>query len=525
MHPITLYANHNEIDFYTWGEERCYLPRGATAATLADKWIRISEGDEEKFVLELAKLQAGDVLLFEEVRAPSGSGKPNPTHRHVVRLTQVTRSNDPITKTDQDEGTPVVEIRWAPEDGLPFPLCLWEVEEGGKTEPVSVARGNVVLADYGCTITDQQPEPESVLESGHYRPHLQDRNITYQVPYDHELAQFRPAADALAQNPRKALPVVSLKGGGETWEPRYDLLGSDRFATDFVVELESDRRARLRFGDNVLGKRPAVDTEFKAIYRVGNGRAGNIGAESLTHVVRRGNDIPASATITLRNPLPAEGGSDPEPIEQVQLYAPRAFHSQERAITTNDYADVIQRHPDVQKAVATLRWTGSWYTVFITVDRKGGRPVDALFEADVVDFLERFRLTGHDIEIEAPSFVPLYIALTVHVKPGYSGSAVKNALLEAFSNTDLPGGQRGFFHPDNFTFGQPVYMSKVVAAAMQIIGVEQVDSQCFQRWGQSPAGELQAARLITQPLEIARLDNNPNAPENGRIDFDIRGGL
>jgi hypothetical protein len=26
-------------------------------------------------------------------------------------------------------------------------------------------------------------------------------------------------------------------------------------------------------------------------------------------------------------------------------------------------------------------------------------------------------------------------------------------------------------------------------------------------------------------LEIARLDNDPNAPENGKVEFDMRGGL
>src|SRR6266571_295076 len=34
--PLHLYASHNEIHFYTWDDEQCCLPRGATSATLDD---------------------------------------------------------------------------------------------------------------------------------------------------------------------------------------------------------------------------------------------------------------------------------------------------------------------------------------------------------------------------------------------------------------------------------------------------------------------------------------------------------
>jgi len=58
-------------------------------------------------------------------------------------------------------------------------------------------------------------------------------------------------------------------------------------------------------------------------------------------------------------------------------------------------------------------------------------------------FLEQFRLAGYDLEIEAPLFAPLDIAFGVCVAPGYFRSTVKAALLEVFSNRNLPGGQRG----------------------------------------------------------------------------------
>ncbi|RPJ19089.1 MAG: putative baseplate assembly protein, partial [Planctomycetaceae bacterium] len=280
-----------------------------------------------------------------------------------------------------------------------------------------------------------------------------------------------------------------------------------------------------RFGDGIYGRQPTTNTEFTATYRIGNGQSGNIGAEAIYHVVTNDTGI-----TSIRNPLPAQGGTDPEAIEDVRLYAPRAFRTQERAVTAADYAEVAERHSDVQEAAATRRWTGSWYTMFLTVDRKGGRPVDADFEAELRDFLERYRLAGQDLEIDGPSFVPLDIAFTVCVEPGYFRSDVKEALLETFSNRDLPDGRRGFFHPDNFTCGQPVYLSPIVAAIMQVPGVRWVDLAAskgtrFKRWGQGAHGELKNGQIDIGRLEIARLDNDPNTPENGKIDFIMEGGL
>jgi predicted phage baseplate assembly protein len=216
----------------------------------------------------------------------------------------------------------------------------------------------------------------------------------------------------------------------------------------------------------------------------------------------------------------------------VRQYAPQAFRTQERAVTPADYAEVTERHPEVQKAAATLRWTGSWYTVFITVDRGAGRLVDAAFEKELRIFIERFRLAGQDIEIDGPRFVPLEIVFSVCVKPGYYRSQVKADLLKLFSSRDYPDGTRGFFHPDNFTFGQSVHLSQLIALAMGVPGVQWVNAEDapgkpnrFRRWGHSAQGEFMAGMIKSGRLEIARLDNDPSLPENGKLDFIMEGGL
>ena len=77
--------------------------------------------------------------------------------------------------------------------------------------------------------------------------------------------------------------------------------------------------------------------------------------------------------------MPARGGIDPETAAQIRRDAPQAFRTQERAVTPDDYAAITERYAGVQRAAARLRWTGSWHTVFVTVDRVGGEPLDAAF--------------------------------------------------------------------------------------------------------------------------------------------------
>jgi predicted phage baseplate assembly protein len=252
------------------------------------------------------------------------------------------------------------------------------------------------------------------------------------------------------------------------------------------------------------------------------GRAGNVGADSITRIATGFTGI-----LGVRNPLPAAGGVEAETMEEARQYAPQAFRTQERAVTEADYAEVTERHAEVQKAAATFRWTGSWHTVFITIDRKGGLSVrkDPLFLREIRRHIERYRMAGYDLEINDPIPVPLEIKLQVCVKQGYFRSNVKQSLLSVFGNRDLPDGRRGFFHPDNFTFGQPLYLSRIYETAMAVAGVSSVEVKIFQRQGQPPGDEIKTGVLTPQALEIIQLDNDPNFPENGKIEFDTQGGL
>jgi hypothetical protein len=529
MHDVPmLFEAHNEMKFYSWNEERCCLPKGATSAELDGHF---------------PNLQKGDVVIFEEVVGPR-TGEPgdaDPAHRQAVRLTR-----QPVLDVDplKLNGNKFTRIEWGDEDALTFPLCISSRTDEEHVEKyldntVSVARGNVMLCDHGLTETNAPipgtiPEPtifrpatncdpcvqtEPIAVPPRYHPVLEDQPLTFAAPFD----ATAPAASATSRDVRTAMPAISLSSllnaDTATWVPKRDLLNSAPTATEFVVEIDADGEAYLRFGDDLLGKRPEAGTQFTATYRVGNGIAGNVGAECLAHIVTG-----LTAITLVRNPLPAQGGVESEAIEDVRQRAPAAFRTQERAVTEADYAEVTQRDKRVQRAAATFRWTGSWHTVFLTVDRLGGLLVDDPFKTSISDFVERYRMAGYDLEVDAPRFVSLQIEMHICAKPDYFRSDVKAGLLEIFSNRILPDARRGAFHPDNFTFGQTVYLSPIIAAAQAVDGVASVQITVFQRQGQNDPKPLQAGFLPMGRLEIPRCDNDPNFAERGVFVLTVGGG-
>ena len=543
----TLHADLNRFDLHTWGDEACCLPRGTMRATLRGAHPRLAPGM---------------ALVFVERFSPtSGSAADaDRSHRHVVRLTQVRVSVDPsgqlFDTPPVDAPLPVTEIEWDAADALPFGLCLGTRAFPGRA--ISEAWGNVVLADHGRTLDPEAlgevPQPHlfraPALVAGHrcdppakvpvpprFHPRLQDGPLTQgfalgalldapppEEADDDSAEGWHPAARLGRLRASDAVPQIALSSqlGADmrSWQAQRDLLGSDEDATDFVVEIDDASRARLRFGDDRHGQRPDPGTRFVASYRVGNGAAGNVGAEAIAHIVAAGSGTFASVS----NPLPAFGGIAPEEVEAVRRDAPEAFRTQQRAVTEADYAWAAEQRSEVQRAAATFRWTGSWHTAFVTADRLGGAAVDAPFERRLRRYLERFRMAGVDLEVDGPRPVALDIELHVCVAPTHFRAAVWKALREVLGSGSRPDGTPGLFHPDRFSFGQAVYLSPILAAVQVVPGVVSVHATRFQRLVGGSALTLAEGTIPIGRLEVAQLADDPSFRERGRLVLQLGGG-
>jgi hypothetical protein len=494
------------------------------------------------------------VLIFEEVLGPKTGAEADadPSHRHAVRLTNVTPGMDPLY--DQ----PVVEIEWGDADALPFPLCISNTSDPPnceRLEDVSIACGNVILVDHGRRIPNEDlgcvpawrteeecPDPchpaETRVIPGKYRPRLREAELVFSQP----LSINSPASAILRQDPRQALPWIRLSSEPDPdcappgypldqtaqkidWLPQYDLLASQGTDSHFVVEMDDERHAYLRFGDGELGNQPAAYTRFSATYRVGKGMSGNVGAETITHIVFE--HLVSGAKINPCNPLPAQGGTAPEDVTDVKMFAPHTFRrTLARAIIPGDYSEIVLRDfPDrVQRAAATLRWNGRSFEVLVVVDPKGSEMAEHALLEEISGHLYSYRRIGHNLSVQPARYVPLDIEMIVDVRSEFLRGHVKAELLDVFSNRRLANGRLGFFHPDNLTFGEGIFLSKLVTAAASVPGVDSVKVKSLKRLFEGDNGEIANGVLPLGQLEIARLDNDPNSPENGKLTLCMRGG-
>jgi predicted phage baseplate assembly protein len=379
------------------------------------------------------------------------------------------------------------------------------------------------------------PEDLSAFPAnGRYRPSLSQQPVTIAAanPYVADDAadptqSVQSAARAALWTSADTAPVATLtsktNANLQGWTAVGDLLDASVSPETFVFEpeLENDGTTYLRFGDGVNGQAITTGMIFTARYRIGNGAAGNVAADTIGLIDRT---FPGAGFIqSLSNPLPAFGGRDPETVEHVRQNAPVAFRTQERAVTAQDYVDRALLFPGVARAAANFRWTGSWTTVFLTVERSAGGLVDPAFKAGLEAYLERYRMAGYDLEDALR--VPLRVAMLVCVAPSFIAVDVEQALLGMFTSGLQPDGTPGVFNPQLFLMGEPFYLSPLYAAAQRVDGVASVTITRFEREQAPDDKGLRDGVLIPGPLELFELANDPDFPERGQFELTVDGGL
>jgi hypothetical protein len=523
--PFELVARFSEIPFYTWGDSECCLAQGATRATLRDPGA----------ANDARRLSAGDVLIVEEILGPKTGhpGDADPEHRQALRLTSVEYTRDPLCDTA------IIEIEWDPGDALRFTLCLsarLAAPDCRRIDGISVARGNVILVDHGrrvrneslgCVDTRAEPlpcgcdgtVPERVVAAAPFAASLREAPLLHAEPVPRSGA----ASAALIQDPRRALPLLAIgEGEGDVrWEARSDLLDSDGDTRHVAVETDDDGRAHLRFGDGRCGRAPTAGACYRADYRIGDPRAGNVPREAIAFVVFR--DSVVDAGLVPRNPLPAQGGTPAEDVAAAKRAAPQAFRGVlARAITAEDYAQIAQGDAAVQRANARLIWTGSGYHVDVAIDPYGSEEATPELCARIARRLACVRRIGHDVHVRPARYVPIELVLSLCIEPGRLRGEVKAAVRAGLVGR-RGDGARALFHPDALTFGSDLFEADVIAAVQAVSGVQSVDVVSLRRVDGVPVRSgLQFVDLAS--FEIAQLDDDPDFPERGILKFLHIGG-
>jgi hypothetical protein len=205
--------------------------------------------------------------------------------------------------------------------------------------------------------------------------------------------------------------------------------------------------------------------------------------------------------------------------------APQAFQAvQYRAVLPGDYAAAAETLAWVDKAVTSFRWTGSWMTVFTSADPHAGQSADVTQQVALIELLNRRRLAGYESYAPTPQYISIDLVIEVCVDDGWLNNDVEAGVLNELGSSTRADDSTGFFFADRFSFGTPLYRSRLEAAIQGVPGVAGVHAITYRQRG-TFAGFVDLPELITPgPMQILRVDNDPSWPERGTIRVIAEGG-
>jgi Baseplate J-like protein len=549
------FSRCNELLVYDWGGTVTALEAGSTEAdlTLADGMSQ-AEADALRDVLLLGDVQ--HLLIQQELNPETGTvNGRDPTARQIVRLLplggpllRAESVQDPVPDPVTHAVRWTVRVRWMAEDRLQRRYCTITRCPGQLVTGVSKFFGNVLRVTQGRPRVTIFRAPGSTLgladetqfvarDEANYGP-LQKQIGPAQVRWGTALMlpkaplAFRNTAPGGDEPTRSTLQVI-VSGFTDPWQEQSDLIESRGGDEHFIVETDERGISRVRFGDGMNGAALPDDATVTCRYRVGQGEAGNVGSDKLIHF-----DHSGTAVTEAWNPFDVVDGRAAEPPAEILRRVPEAYRRlQKRAVTLADYAARAEELPGVAHACARYAWTGSWRTVRVAIDPAGTTVLDCDLSRRIADHLDALRLIGEDLEIRLAQYVPLDIKLRLCADPQYWPEDLRAELEIEFSAGYTPDGRRGFFHPDLWTFGQPLYASQIVGRALRVTGVERVLSLSMRRWNPGTGGglvivtvppdalpEALVEKLEVRPFEIIQVINDPNRLEAGRTLFEIIGG-
>lgn len=194
-----------------------------------------------------------------------------------------------------------------------------------------------------------------------------------------------------------------------------------------------DGQFEVQFGDGVLGKQLIDGNIVKLTYNVCNGTAPN-GINTFNGPATLGDGLlGAGFSYTLTIASRAAGGADPESIEKIKFNAPKNYQTQDRAVTKQDYRNIlVEKAPDLE---AVSVWGGEensppiYGKVYICAKPIGANIVTDLRKAELVSILDDYNaLTIEPIFVDA-TFLYIVPSITVTYNSNRTAKSV-NTLID-----------------------------------------------------------------------------------------------
>lgn len=307
----------------------------------------------------------------------------------------------------------------------------------------------------------------------------------------------------LAKQPVTYLPAEVPGGLASTLRVYVDgvarsevagLYGHDAHDPVLTTATRPDGVTEICFGDGTdFAARATTGVgNVQATYRVGSGLAGRVGAGRLNALLAK----PAGVR-SVTNPLPSEGGADPEPADQARRNAPASVRALGRGVSLRDLADLLVGTGLVTEAQAIWLWNGLDRMIHITVTAPLGAPLGADVLSTLARSLDSARDTSHMLRIADSIKVPVTVRASVVIDARVEKAAAVLAAVDAVVRNGLD--------PNRSGLGRAVAASDIIAGCAAVPGVIGVDLDDLMF---APSAAFDPAELSRRGVQIAP-DGNP----------------
>ncbi len=226
-----------------------------------------------------------------------------------------------------------------------------------------------------------------------------------------------------------------------------NFLDSDATDRNFVVVVDQNDRATIRFGNGVNGTIPSGSIDVD--YKVGGGSIGNVDATNISVIEGAfTDDLANPVQVSISNALAASGGIDRQGVEQIRQQAPVSLRALNRTVAREDYEINAKKLAGVSRALMLtsnedIEIDENAGKLFI-IPAGGGVPSQALKDAVLNQFIIVFPKTlTFTVDVVDTVFLTVNVFARVFKRAGFTQATVRaniQAALDATFALDNPDG-------------------------------------------------------------------------------------
>lgn len=201
----------------------------------------------------------------------------------------------------------------------------------------------------------------------------------------------------------------------EVYSAYDNILDVGKDSRIFLIQEVDEAKYEIRFGDDIIGKKPSNGSTIEVTYIVTNGTSGN-GATNFTFSGRLKDnnlfDVTTGISLLITQSK-SESGDEIESIDSIKYFAPKVYASQYRAVTSNDYKSLI---PTIYPNVESVNAYGGdeldppeYGKVFISIKPRNGTFLSEITKQTILSTIRKYSIAGIRPQIVDLSY--LYIEL------------------------------------------------------------------------------------------------------------------